>query len=66
LNNFYVEVHYNGAKNPITWFASFLTATIMELYLDKIDISGFAGGDHGNQMPYLMDKMMTLAKKKLP
>ena len=40
LNNFYVEVQYNGGINAITKFTSFSTYTKLEPYLDKIDISG--------------------------
>ena len=40
LNNFYVEVQYNGGINAITKFTSFSTDTKLKSYLDKIDISG--------------------------
>ena len=40
LNNFYVEVQYNGGLNAITKFTSFSTYTKLEPYFDKIDISG--------------------------
>ncbi len=40
LNNFYVEVKYNGSINEISKFTSFSTYTKLEPYLDKIDISG--------------------------
>ena len=40
LNDFYVEVKYNGGINAITKFTSFSTYTKLEPYLDKIDISG--------------------------
>ena len=39
LNNFYVEVQYNGGINAITKLTSFSTDTKLEPYLDKIDIS---------------------------
>ena len=39
LNNFYVEVQYNGGINAITKFTSFSTYTKLEPCLDKIDIS---------------------------
>jgi hypothetical protein len=39
LNDFYVEVQYNGGINAITKFTSFSTYTKLEPYLDKIDIS---------------------------
>jgi hypothetical protein len=39
LNNFYVEVQYNGSLNAITKLTSFSTYTKLEPYLDKIDIS---------------------------
>jgi hypothetical protein len=40
LNNFYVEVQYNGGLNAITKLTSFSTDTKLEPYFDKIDISG--------------------------
>ena len=40
LNDFYVEVKYNGGINAITKFTSFSTYTRLEPYLDNIDISG--------------------------
>ena len=40
LNNFYVEVQYNGGINAITKFTSFSTDAKLEPYLDNIDISG--------------------------
>jgi hypothetical protein len=43
LNNFYVEVQYNGRINAITKFTSFCTLTKLEPYLDKIDISNVMG-----------------------
>lgn len=39
LNDFYVEVEYNGDQNKISRFTSFSTSTKLEPYLDKIDIS---------------------------
>jgi hypothetical protein len=39
LNNFYVEVLYNGGLNAITKFISFSTYTKLEPYLEKVDIS---------------------------
>ena len=39
LNDFYVEVKYNGGINAITKFTSFSTSTKLEPYFDKIDIS---------------------------
>ena len=39
LNNFYVEVQYNGGINAITKFTSFCTLTKLGSYLEKIDIS---------------------------
>ena len=39
INDFYVEVMYNGSINAITRFTSFKTSTKLQLYLDKIDIS---------------------------
>jgi hypothetical protein len=39
LNDFYVEVKYNGGINAITKFTSFSTYTKLEPYLGKIDIS---------------------------
>ena len=40
LNDFYVEVKYNGGVNAITELTSFSTDTKLEPYFDKIDISG--------------------------
>jgi hypothetical protein len=40
LNNFYVELQYNGSINAITKFTSFCTLTKLDPYIDKIDISG--------------------------
>ena len=40
LNNFYVEVTYNGGINAITKFTSFKTETKLIPYLGNIDISG--------------------------
>ena len=39
LNNFYVEVEYNGDQNKISKFISFCTNTKLEPYLGKIDLS---------------------------
>lgn len=39
LNNFYVEVEYNGDQNKISKFTSFSTNTKLEPYLENIDIS---------------------------
>ncbi len=39
LNNFYVEVMYNGGINAKTKFTSFSTITKLEPYLDKINIT---------------------------
>jgi hypothetical protein len=39
LNNFYVEVLYNGDQNKISRFTAFSTNTKLEPYLDAIDIS---------------------------
>jgi hypothetical protein len=38
LNNFYIEIKYNGGTNAITKFTSFSTYKKLEPYLDKIDI----------------------------
>jgi hypothetical protein len=43
LNNYYVEVQYNGGINATTKFTSFSTNTKLEPYLDKIDISKVIG-----------------------
>jgi hypothetical protein len=40
LNNFYVEVQYNGGINAITKLTSFSTTKKLEPDLGKIDISG--------------------------
>ena len=40
LNDFYVEVQYNGGINAITKLTLFLTYTKLEPYLENIDISG--------------------------
>ena len=40
LNNFYVEVMYNGGINAITKFTSFSTNTKLDPYLQEIDITG--------------------------
>lgn len=39
LNNFYVEVEYNGDQNKISNFTAFSTDTKLKSYLDTIDIS---------------------------
>jgi len=39
LNDFYVEVKYNGGINAIAKFTSFSTYTKLEPWLDKIDTS---------------------------
>ena len=39
LNNFYVEVEYNGDQNKISRFTSFCTNTKLEPYLGEIDLS---------------------------
>lgn len=39
LNNFYVEVQYNGGLNAITKLTSFCNLTKLQPYLDKTDIS---------------------------
>ena len=39
LNNFYVEVQYNGGLNAITKFTSFSTDTKLEPYLENVDLS---------------------------
>ena len=46
LNNFYVEVMYNGGINAITKFTSFSTITKLEPYLDKIDITSIVSSQH--------------------
>lgn len=38
LNNFYVEVEYNGDQNKISRFTSFCTNTKLEPYLEQIDL----------------------------
>jgi len=43
LNDFYVEVKYNGGINEITKFTSFNTYTKLEPYLGNIDISKIIG-----------------------
>ena len=43
LNDFYVEVTYNGGVNAISKFTSFKTETKLIPYLDNIDISGIIG-----------------------
>ena len=39
LNDFYVEVKYNGGINAITKFTSFCTYTKLEPYLENVDLS---------------------------
>jgi hypothetical protein len=39
LNNFHVEVMYNGDQNDIKKFTAFPTETKLRPYLDKIDIT---------------------------
>lgn len=39
LNNFYVEVKYQSDKNKITLFRSFKNDTLLEPYLNQIDLS---------------------------
>ena len=43
LNDFYVEVKYNGGLNAITKLTSFSTYTKLEPYLDQVDISKIIG-----------------------
>jgi hypothetical protein len=43
LNNFYVEVQYNGGINAIAKFTSFAAATKLEPYLLNIDITNITG-----------------------
>jgi len=43
LNNFYVEVRYNGGVNAITKLTSFCALTKLEPYLLNIDITNITG-----------------------
>jgi len=43
LNDFYVEVQYNGGLNAITKLTTFCALTKLEPYIDKIDISKVIG-----------------------
>lgn len=40
LDSFYIEVFYEKSKNEIVRFRSFSTTTLLEPYLNKINLNG--------------------------